>query len=146
MWTTGSWSYNCQESGWICSENKFLSGKQIHLIIIGSNSWAVWSLSTCLSWESNSWQSCMKGYYAITDSENSISNWIFCTSNSQFQLDWSSWVNMNTDAFDPNLVWKMWQSSLVLDNSSCEMSCQRGSFISTSTSENKGIFDTNEWK
>lgn len=88
----------------------------------------------------------MRGYYAITNAENLISNWMLCTSNNEFQFDCSAWDNVNTDTFTPNLACNMCHSSLVLDNQSCEMSWRRGSYISQSTNQNNGVYDINKWK
>ena len=88
----------------------------------------------------------MRGYYSMLNPESIISSWNFCTSYSQFQYDWSTWVNLNSDIFTPNLLWNMWHSSLVLDDKSWEMSCPRGSYIDIATSQNKGIYESNVWK
>ena len=40
----------------------------------------------------------------------------------------------------------MWESSLVLSGSTWEVSCSRGSYIQSTTLENKGVFENNTWQ
>ena len=43
------------------------------------------------------------------------------------------------------LQWSMWDSSLMLTGSSCETSCPRSYYISTTTSQATGVYDNNVW-